>query len=76
MAGDDLSVANDPEIYNRMTRVEEIIEQLDTDKCGVKDSIRLYLVGQELSAEVKKSSTREAGASWNSIAEFLLVSQQ
>ena len=31
-AGDELSVANDQEIYDRLTRVEEIIEQLDADE--------------------------------------------
>ena len=31
-ARDELSVANDQEIHDRLTRIEEIIEQLDADE--------------------------------------------
>ena len=54
MAGGDLSVANDQEIHDRMTRVEEIIEQLDADECDLDEGTRLHEEGQELLAEVRE----------------------
>jgi len=54
VAGGDLSVANDTEIHDRLSRVEEIIEQLDADECDLEEGTRLYEEGQELLAEVPK----------------------
>ena len=54
MAGGDLSVANDQEIHDRLTRVEEIIEQLDADEYELDEGTRLYEEGQELLAEVRQ----------------------
>ena len=54
MAGSDLSVANDPEIHDRLSRVEEIIEQLDADERNLEEGTRLHEEGQELLAEVRE----------------------
>ena len=54
MAGGDLSVASDPEIHDRLSRVEEIIEQLDADECDLEEGARLHEEGQELLAEVRE----------------------
>ena len=54
MAKGDLSVANDQEIRDRLTRVEEIIEHLDADECGLDEGAKLHEEGQELLAEVRE----------------------
>jgi len=54
VAGGDLSVANDPEIHDRLSRVEEIIEQLDADECDLEEGTRLHEEGQELLAEARE----------------------
>ena len=54
MAGGDLSVANDQEIHNQLSRVEEIIEQLDVDECDLEEGARLHEEGKELLAEVRE----------------------
>jgi exodeoxyribonuclease VII small subunit len=47
-------VANDPEIHDRLSRVEEIIEQLDADECDLEEGTRLHEEGQELLVEVRE----------------------
>jgi exodeoxyribonuclease VII small subunit len=47
-------VANDPEIHDRLSRVEEIIEQLDADECDLEEGTRLHEEGQELLAEARE----------------------
>jgi len=47
-------VANDQEIHDRLTCVEEIIEQLDADECDLDEGTRLHEEGQELLAEVRQ----------------------
>ncbi|WP_323677290.1 exodeoxyribonuclease VII small subunit [Halorubellus sp. PRR65] len=47
-------MANDSEIHDRLSRVEEIIEQLDADECDLDEGIRLHEEGQELLAEVRE----------------------
>ncbi|NHN62639.1 exodeoxyribonuclease VII small subunit [Haloarcula sp. JP-Z28] len=47
-------MANDQEIHDRLTRVEEIIEQLDADECDLDKGTRLHEEGQELLAEVRE----------------------
>ena len=54
MAGGDLSVANDQEIHDRLTCVEEIIEQLDADECDLEEGGRFHEEGQKLLAEVRE----------------------
>ena len=54
MAGGDLSLANDQEIRDRLTRLEEIIEQFAADECGLDEGARLHEEGQELLAEVRE----------------------
>ena len=54
MAGGDLSVANDQEIHDRLTRVEENIEQLDADEWDLEEGRRLHEEGQKLLAEVRE----------------------
>jgi len=54
VAGGDLSVANDQEIHDRLTRVEEIIEQLDADEWDLEEGRRLHEEGQKLLAEVRE----------------------
>jgi len=54
VAGGDLSVANDSAIHDRLSRVEEIIEQLDADECDLEEGTRLHDEGQELLAEVRE----------------------
>ena len=54
MARGDLSVANDQEIHDRLTRVEEIIEQLDADEWDLEEGRRLSEEGQKLLAEVRE----------------------
>jgi len=47
-------VANDAEIHDRLSRVEEIIEQLDADKVSLDEGSELYEEGQELLTEVRE----------------------
>jgi len=54
VAGGDLSVANDSEIHDRLSRVEEIIGHLDADECDLEEGTRLHEEGQELLAEVRE----------------------
>ena len=54
MAGGDLSVANDQEIHDRLSRVEEIIEQLDADEWDLEEGRSLHEEGQKLLAEVRE----------------------
>ena len=54
MAGGDLSVANDSEIHDRLSRVEEIIGQLDADECDLEEGTQLHEEGQELLTEVRE----------------------
>jgi len=54
VAGGDLAVANDAEIHDRLSRVEEIIEQLDADECDLEEGTRLHEEGQKLLAEVRE----------------------
>ena len=61
MAGGDLSVANDSEIHDRVSRVEEIIGQLDADECDFEEGTQLHEEGQELLAEVREILDRGSG---------------
>jgi exodeoxyribonuclease VII small subunit len=47
-------MAKDPDIKRRMDRVEEIIDQLDTDEVSLEDGRELYDEGQELLAEIRE----------------------
>jgi exodeoxyribonuclease VII small subunit len=47
-------VANDAEIHDRLSRVEEIIEQLDADECDLDEGTTLHEEGEELLAEVRE----------------------
>ncbi|MFC4452042.1 MULTISPECIES: exodeoxyribonuclease VII small subunit [Halorussus] len=47
-------MANDQEIHDRLSRVEEIIEQLDADECDLDEGTRLHEEGQEFLAEVRE----------------------
>jgi exodeoxyribonuclease VII small subunit len=47
-------VANDSEIHERLSRVEEIIEQLDADECDLDEGTVLHEEGEELLAEVRE----------------------
>jgi exodeoxyribonuclease VII small subunit len=47
-------VAKDSEIHDRLSRVEEIIEQLDADECDLDDGTALHEEGQELLTEVRE----------------------
>jgi exodeoxyribonuclease VII small subunit len=47
-------VANDSEIHDRLSRVEEIIEQLDADECDLDEGTALHEGGEELLAEVRE----------------------
>ena len=47
-------MANDSVIHDRLSRVEEIIEQLDADECDIEEGARLHDEGQELLAEVRE----------------------
>ena len=54
LAGGDLTVAKDAEIHDRLSRVEEIIEQLDAGECDLDEGKALHEEGQELLAEVRE----------------------
>jgi exodeoxyribonuclease VII small subunit len=47
-------VAKDSEIHDRLSRVEEIIEQLDADECDLDEGTALHEEGQELLSEVRE----------------------
>jgi len=47
-------VANDSEIHDRLSRVEEIIEQLDADECDLDEATALHEEGKELLREVRE----------------------
>ena len=47
-------MANDSEIHDRLSRVEEIIEQLDADECDLDEGTALHEEGQELLIEVRE----------------------
>ena len=47
-------MANDSEIHDRLSRVEEIIEQLDVDECDLDEGTALYEEGKELLREVRE----------------------
>ncbi|TKX60456.1 exodeoxyribonuclease VII small subunit [Halorubrum sp. ASP1] len=47
-------MANDSEIHDRLSRVEEIIDQLDADECDLDEGTALHEEGQELLAEVRE----------------------
>ncbi|MFC6838274.1 exodeoxyribonuclease VII small subunit [Halomarina ordinaria] len=46
-------MAKDPDIHDRLSRVEEIIEQLDTDECNLDEGTALNEEGQQLLDEVR-----------------------
>ncbi|WP_323677856.1 exodeoxyribonuclease VII small subunit [Halorubellus sp. PRR65] len=47
-------MATDSEIHDRLSRVEEIIEQLDADECDLDEGTALHEEGQELLSEVRE----------------------
>jgi len=47
-------VAKDSEIHDRLSRVEEIIEQLDADECDLDEGTALHEEGQKLLTEVRE----------------------
>ncbi|WP_048076906.1 exodeoxyribonuclease VII small subunit [Halorubrum sp. AJ67] len=47
-------MAKDSDIRRSMDRVEEIIEQLDTDEVSLDDGHDLYNEGQELLSEIRE----------------------
>ncbi|WP_338906366.1 exodeoxyribonuclease VII small subunit [Salinibaculum marinum] len=47
-------MAKDSEIHDRLSRVEEIIEQLDADECDLDEGTALHEEGQELLTEVRE----------------------
>jgi len=54
-------VAKDSEISDRLSRVEEIIEQLDADECDLDEGSALHEEGQELLTEVRDILNGESG---------------
>jgi exodeoxyribonuclease VII small subunit len=54
-------VANDSEIHDRLSRVEEIIEQLDADECDLDEGTALHEEGKELLTEVREILDEESG---------------
>lgn len=46
-------MAKDPDISGRMNRVEEIIEQLDTDEVSLDEGQELHEEGQQLLTEIR-----------------------
>ncbi|MFB6197731.1 MAG: exodeoxyribonuclease VII small subunit [Halobacteriaceae archaeon] len=46
-------MAKDPDISGRMDRVEEIIEQLDTDEVSLDEGQELHGEGQQLLTEIR-----------------------
>jgi len=47
-------MAKDSDIRSRMNRIEEIIDQLDTDEVSLDEGGELYEEGQELLAEIRE----------------------
>ena len=47
-------MTKDSEIHDRLSRVEEIIEQLDADECDLDEGTELHEEGEELLAEVRE----------------------
>jgi len=47
-------MAKDSDIRSRMNRIEEIIDQLDTDEVSLDEGSELYEEGQELLAEIRE----------------------
>jgi len=47
-------VSKDAEIHDRVSRVEEIIEQLDADECDLDEGTALHEESEELLAEVRE----------------------
>jgi exodeoxyribonuclease VII small subunit len=47
-------VAKDSEIHDRLSRIEEIIEQLNADECDLDEGTALHEEGQELLTEVRE----------------------
>ncbi|MFD1572262.1 exodeoxyribonuclease VII small subunit [Halorubrum laminariae] len=47
-------MAKDSEIHDRLSRVKEIIEQLDADECDLDEGTALHEEGQELLTEVRE----------------------
>jgi len=54
-------VANDSEIHDRLSRVQEIIERLDADECDLEEGTRLHEEGQELLGEVREILNEGSG---------------
>ena len=54
-------MAKDSEISDRLSRVEEIIEQLDADECDLDEGSALHEEGQELLTEVRDILNGESG---------------
>jgi len=54
-------VAKDSEISDRLSRVEEIVEQLDADECDLDEGSALHEEGQELLTEVRDILNGESG---------------
>jgi exodeoxyribonuclease VII small subunit len=54
-------VANDAEIHDRLSRVEEIIEQFDADECDLDEGTALHEEGKELLTEVREILDEESG---------------
>ena len=65
MARGDLSVANDQEIHDRLTCVEEIIEQLDADECDLEEGGRFHEEGQNSWPRCAKFLITDVERSWN-----------
>ncbi len=47
-------MAKDSEIHDRLSRIEEIIEQLNADECDLDEGTALHEEGQELLTEVRE----------------------
>ena len=54
-------MAKDSEISDRLSRVEEIIEQLDADECDLDEGSALHEEGQDLLTEVRDILNGESG---------------
>jgi exodeoxyribonuclease VII small subunit len=54
-------VANDFEIHDRLSSVEEIIEQLDADEYDLEEGTRLHEKRQKLLAEVREVLAEGSG---------------
>lgn len=54
-------MAKDPEINERLGRVEEIIEQLDADECNRDEGEDLYEEGQRLLTQIRDHLNNGSG---------------